>query len=133
MTPLAVTYLLYLMTSLLITVWVGQTLFRYGRTFLVDVFCGDVTIADAVNRLLLAGYYLTNIALDLFLLKTKLQVQTWLDVFELLNRKVGTVLIVLGGMHFLNVLVLQAIHQYRKAHEARNSVGRLDVVEFLDE
>ena len=44
-------YALYLIASVLLTVWVGNTLFRNGRPFLVSVF-QEQGLADSVNRLL---------------------------------------------------------------------------------
>ena len=62
MTTLAETYIAYLSISLLITVYVGRTLHWHGRPFLIDVFGGNESTADAVNQLLLVGFYLTNAA-----------------------------------------------------------------------
>src|SRR5687767_9378851 len=53
-------YGLYLGFSLALTVWVGRTLFRHGRLFLVRVFGGEEALADSVNHLLLTGWYLVN-------------------------------------------------------------------------
>ena len=54
------TYLLYLAISIALTVWVGRTLFKNGRVFLVDVFHGNESLADSVNHLLVVGFYLIN-------------------------------------------------------------------------
>ena len=34
-------YALYVAISLAVTIWVGRTLFRNGRVFLVDAFAGN--------------------------------------------------------------------------------------------
>ena len=47
------TYVVYLGISVALTLWVGRTLHRGGRVFLVDVFKGNAELADSVNRLLL--------------------------------------------------------------------------------
>jgi hypothetical protein len=54
-----VDYVIYIAVSILLTVWVGNTLFRNGRPFLVSVFKED-GLADSVNRLLVVGFYLVN-------------------------------------------------------------------------
>ena len=112
MTPITVVYLLYLALSVLITVCVGHMLHRHGRLFLVDVFCGNNRRADAVNHLLLAGYYLTNIALVLFLLRSRLEVSDWLSGAHLLSNKLGIVMTTLGTMHFFNFYILLQIRHY---------------------
>ena len=58
MSPMAITYILYLAFSLAVTFWVGHTLFVNGRVFLIEIFEGDAVLADSVNRLMLVGYYL---------------------------------------------------------------------------
>jgi hypothetical protein len=51
----------YLALSSGITVWVSRTLARHGRLFLVDAFSGNEPLADAVNHLLVVGFYLINL------------------------------------------------------------------------
>jgi len=55
------TYLAYLVLSLAITVWVGRSLHKNGRVFLVENFEGNDALADSINHLLLVGFYLINI------------------------------------------------------------------------
>ena len=55
------TYLLYLVISIGLTIWVAHTLHKNGRIFLVDVFHGNEPLADSVNHLLVVGFYLINL------------------------------------------------------------------------
>ncbi len=55
---IVVTYVVYLLLSIALTVWVARTLFKNGRIFLVDVFHGNEALADSVNHLLVVGFYL---------------------------------------------------------------------------
>ena len=117
MTPITLVYLLYLTLSVLITVRVGHTLHFHGRLFLVDVFCGNERRADAVNHLLLVGFYLTNIALVLFLLQSRLDVTNWITGAHLLSSKLGIVMTTMGTMHFFNVFTLLQVRRYvRRFH-----------------
>jgi len=54
-----VDYLIYLAASAMVTVYVGRTLYRRGRAFLVSVF-KEEGLADSVNHLLVVGFYLVN-------------------------------------------------------------------------
>jgi hypothetical protein len=54
------TYLSYVVLSVVLTVWVAQTLHKNGRVFLVEVFNGNEALADSVNHLLVVGFYLIN-------------------------------------------------------------------------
>ncbi len=105
----------YLLISITVTVLVGRTLHQHGRLFLIDIFAGDKRIADSVNNLLLVGFYLTNIALIALAIKFGGSAHTWLACMELLSTKIGWVLLILGLMHFLNLIVLCAIRWPDKA------------------
>lgn len=111
MTGMAGAYLIYLTISLIVTVGVGRSLHRHGRPFLVEVFAGNARLADAVNHLLLVGFYLVNAAVVLFHLRSRGAVAGLVETVELLSAKFGFVLTLLGGMHFLNIAVLMTVRQ----------------------
>ncbi|MFN7937249.1 MAG: hypothetical protein U0R19_28245 [Bryobacteraceae bacterium] len=105
------TYLLYLALSFAVTIWVARTLHRNGRTFLVDAFHGNDPLADSVNHLLVVGFYLLNLGWIVATLRTELQIETARSLMELLSDKVGTVLIVLGILHFFNLFLFSRMRQ----------------------
>ena len=98
-------YAVYLLLSLGLTVWVGRTLHRNGRIFLVEAFHGQESMADSVNHLLLVGFYLINVGYVTLALKYGDKPESLQDAIEFLSTKVGVVLVVLGVMHFLNLAV----------------------------
>jgi hypothetical protein len=110
MTPTFITYLMYLAVSVALTIWVARTLSKNGRLFLVDVF-GREELADSVNHLLVVGFYLINLGYIALALKLGYDVATARESIEALSRKVGFVLLVLGGMHFLNLYVFSRIRR----------------------
>jgi hypothetical protein len=99
------TYGLYLLLAMPLTVWVARNLFKNGRIFLVDCFNGNEPLADNVNQLLVVGFYLVNFGFVALYLKLADEVVAVRGIFEALSGKLGVVLLVLGGMHFLNLLV----------------------------
>ncbi len=105
MNYLVLTYSLYLVISIALTVWVARTLSKNGRIFLVDCFHQNERLADSVNHLLVVGFYLINVGFISLYLKLGLVIEQPQQVFEALSGKVGIVLLVLGGMHFFNLLV----------------------------
>ena len=98
-------YFSYLAISIALTVWVARTLHRNGRVFLVDAFHGNEALADSVNQLLVVGFYLINIGYIALALKTTDPLSNIRQVIELESVKIGVVLLILGGMHFFNILV----------------------------
>jgi len=105
------TYVTYLVISIAITIWVARTLHRNGRAFLVDAFHGNDGLADSINHLLVVGFYLVNLGWIVRSLRTYQRLDTVQSAIELLSDKVGTVLFVLGVMHFFNVFLFS---RYRR-------------------
>ncbi len=111
MTPIVWTYISYLIISIAMTVWVAKTLHKNGRIFLVDSFGGNVALADSINHLLWVGFYLINIGYVALALRETQEPIDLRGVLELLSRKVGVVLLVLGAMHFFNLFVFSKMRR----------------------
>jgi hypothetical protein len=111
MNTIVVTYLAYICLSVALTIWVAQTLHKNGRIFLVDVFHGNEALADSVNHLLVVGFYLINFGYVTLALKIGYEVESAREGIEALSWKIGLVLIVLGVMHFFNLLVFSRIRR----------------------
>jgi hypothetical protein len=105
MNYLVATYITYLAISISLTVWVAKTLHRNGRQFLVDSFHGNNALADSVNHLLIVGFYLINIGYIALALKFSATAANLQELIEAVSIKVGAVMVILGGMHFLNIFV----------------------------
>jgi hypothetical protein len=104
-------YVSYLLISLAVTVWVGRTLHKNGRVFLVDAFHGNAELADSVNHLLVVGFYLINVGYVTLALRTSTNLSTLRAAIELVSDKIGLVLLVLGGMHFFNLVVFSSLRK----------------------
>jgi len=110
------TYLIYLALSIALTIWVGRTLHKNGRVFLVDVFHGNEALADSVNHLLVVGFYLINFGYVSLALKLGYAIETAEQSVEALSVKIGMVLLVLGGMHLFNLFVFSRMRRRATAH-----------------
>jgi hypothetical protein len=119
MTPVVWTYLTYLVISICLTIWVAQTLHKNGRIFLVDSFLGNEPLADSINHLLVVGFYLINLGFVSLALKTAEKPIDLQGVLETLSSKIGWVLLILGFMHFFNLLVFSRM---RKRALLRNAL-----------
>lgn len=118
MTPIVYTYLSYLVISIAMTVWVARTLHKNGRIFLVDSFGGNESLADSINHLLVVGFYLINIGYVALALREAQAPENLQGVLEVLSRKVGVVLLVLGAMHFFNLIVFSKMRRRALLHQA---------------
>jgi hypothetical protein len=103
-------YVIYIAVSAFLTVWVGRTLVRNGRPFLVSVF-KEEGLADSVNRLLVVGFYLVNFGAAALLINAGDTPPTVADMLKQTVTRLGAVLLVLGFMHFNNLVVLHVIRR----------------------
>lgn len=106
---IVVSYLVYLAISVNLTIWVARTLHKRGAIFLVDAFQGNAELATSVNHLLVVGFYLINIGFVSLALKSEAVVTTTRGAIEMLSDKLGWVLLILGVMHFFNLLIFSRI------------------------
>jgi len=101
-----IAYIIYLWVSIALTLWVAHILFKNARVFFTDIFGHNEELADSVNHLLKAGFYLVNIGLVMYLLEHSTTINNYKTLLEVLSVKVGGVILLLGAMHFLNVYIL---------------------------
>ncbi len=102
------TYGTYLFISIALTIWVARTLFKNGKVFLVEVF-GDEDLAESVNHLLVVGFYLLNLGFVSLNLAIEGPIKDLRMSIESLSTKLGFVILVLGGLHILNLIVFSII------------------------
>ena len=117
------TYVAYLVISIALTVWVAKTLSKNGLVFLIDVF-RDERLARSVNHLLVVGFYLVNLGFISMALELGYNVEDLRQSIEALSKKVGMVLIVLGAMHFFNLLVFSRMRRNAALNSAPPPVMR---------
>lgn len=97
-------YLIYIPVTVAVTIWVANTLFNNGRVFLIAIFQGNEQMADSVNKLLIVGFYLINIGYAIYTLTIIGPIPDVQSVIERLSLKLGAIILILGGMHFFNLI-----------------------------
>lgn len=98
------TYLIYSIITGFIILRVGWLFYHFGAAYLYEIFGERRSLADAVNKLLLIGYYLLNLGYVAVSLSFWPQVHHLTQMLELLSAKVGFICLALGLIHFLNML-----------------------------
>lgn len=111
------TYAFYLLVSVALTVWVAKTLHKNGRIFLVGSFGGNEALADSVNHLLVVGFYLMKIGYVTLALKYGVEIANAREAVETFSTKIGMVLMVLGIMHFFNLIVFSRMRRRALLHK----------------
>jgi len=113
---LTMTYASYVILVVLITISVARTLSKNGAVFLVDGFGGDEALANSINHLLVVGFYLINLGFALLQLQRVRDIGSTAEALVFLSSKIGFVLLVVGVMHFFNLL---AISMFKSAQTKR--------------
>lgn len=97
-------YAVYLGLSILLTIWVARTLSASGEIFLIRCFGQDQELARSTNQLLVIGFYLINLGF------ISLRLSDWYpgtqSLVGELGYRIGMTLLVLGAMHFFNMLMI---------------------------
>ncbi len=75
-------YAVYILISAALTVWVGKTLFKNSRVFLIDSFNHNEPMVDSVNHLVIVGFYLINFGLVALFLRYGAKPQNIVDSIE---------------------------------------------------
>jgi hypothetical protein len=105
MSYIILTYVIYLLLTIGITIWVATTLFKNGKVFLIDIFHGNEPLATSVNNLLLTGFYLINLGYAIYTLQVTTNITNMQIVMEELSIKIGLIILILGAMHFFNLFI----------------------------
>lgn len=109
-------YLIYLPITILLTIWVGHMLFKNGKIFLVDIFHNNMELARSVNKLLLVGFYLINIGYAVYTLAITNWIENYREMMEALSHKIGAIILILGVMHFGNLLIFYKLRKRNLGH-----------------
>ncbi len=109
-------YAAYTVIAVGLTAWLARTLFSSGVAFLRDVFEDRPALADAVNRLLVVGFYMLNLGYALYILRASRGLDAFEAVQFLVNR-LALLLVTLAAIHFTNVLVFWKIRTHREQQD----------------
>lgn len=123
MNYIIITYIVYLLVTICLTIWVAKTLFKNGKIFLVDIFHGNTPLAESVNNLLLVGFYLINVGYAVYTLQVTDNIEDTRVMIEALSFKIGRIILILGGMHFFNLFVFFKLRSRAKEETEKKHIA----------
>lgn len=103
-------YAIYALSSIGLTVGLAYTLHANGKIFLAQMFPDDHKIANAINSLLVTGFFMLNLGYA-FLMSRAEATSTTFAATEQLIQQLGVLLLSLGIIHFLNMAVFWKIRR----------------------
>jgi len=113
MTYNTIGYLIYAPITIFITVYVGKQLHKYGYAFVKTAF-SDLSIATAINNMLLAGYYLVNIGYAIIGLQNWKSIISIHSLISEISTQTAKIILILALLHYFNIMALAVVKAYNK-------------------
>jgi len=114
-----IAYGIYAVISIFTIGYVGRVLHQNGREFVLRVI-NDEEFGDFINNGLLVGYYLVNIGYVFFTLSNWQTIMNLSNLIEVIGEQTGSLFILLGVLHFVNIFSLRLYAYLNKIQLFRN-------------
>ena len=105
MTYNTISYLIYATITIYITVEVGYQCYKSGYVYVLSIF-KEEEISQSINKILLLGYYLTNIGYAITIISTWKTITSINEMVTELSLKIASIIFILALMHYMNMIVL---------------------------
>ncbi|MDX5325173.1 MAG: hypothetical protein LPK80_02830 [Bacteroidota bacterium] len=107
---------IYFPPTLFLILWVGWWCYRNGRVYLEELFPKDLDLASRINSILLIGYYLLNLGYVILTLFNTSFGSNWIEVLNSVSTRLGFITLLLGIIHFANLMWLRWLQRYINTH-----------------
>lgn len=108
------TYIVYILMSTLIVVYVGNFCYKNGKVYILNYFPNDVNFGDGINKLLRIAYYLLNIGLAIWSLHSIKNIENTVAAILELSTRLSFILLIIATLHFINIYTVYLIHKHFK-------------------
>ncbi len=105
-----ISYLIYLIITFYITIFVGWKVYKIGFIYLTNLI-DNHSVCQSINNLLLIGYYLVNLGFSAISLQNWEKVDSITIMFSSLSYKIGFILFILGILHFINLSIIYIVRK----------------------
>lgn len=102
-------YSIYLFITGIITVKVGQVFYTNGRHYILAILQGDEKLTDFINKILLIGYYLTNLGYAALMLRQWKTIYSFSEMISSVSSMTGKIVLTLALLHYINMYVIVLI------------------------
>ena len=99
-------YIIYLILTIFIIVFVGRLFYRNGRIFILVLLKDDAIMTDYVNNILLIAYYLFNIGYAFFKLRYWTKISNTEMLIASITSNMGVLIFILAFTHYMNMLLI---------------------------
>jgi hypothetical protein len=132
-------YLIYIPTTLALSIWIARTLHKNTKAFLTERFQHNDALATSTNNLIQTGFYL--IAFGFSFMKMKIrndghfdsnqnyvyaQLGSTQQTIEELSLKIGSFTLILGLLLFMNFFIMLMIQRPKKQGHSSYTINQPD-------
>jgi hypothetical protein len=107
-------YMIYLLLTVFIIVYVGRMFYRNGRVFILGLMKGDAATTDHLNRILLIAYYLFNIGYAFMKLRFWQKVVNLEMLVSSIANNMSILIFILASTHYMNMLMIWRLSKTKK-------------------
>lgn len=112
-------YIVYLISTIYITFYIGKQCHSNGKVFIYGIFKSH-HIGDAVNNILLVAYYLVNIGYAILIISVWPTIESIGQLLNELSQKIGQIVMLLALLHYINIVALKAGQHYFNKKQIKN-------------
>ena len=99
-------YLIYLMVTALVIIWVGKICYRNGNVYVAQLIPDHADLCHKVNGMLLLGYYLLNIGYCAMTLIEWQQITSTTELVETVARRTAVIVSMISVLHYINIFMV---------------------------
>ena len=95
-----ISYIIYSIITIYITIVVGYQCYKNGYVYVQSIFIDEDT-SVSINKILLLGYYLTNIGYTITVIRDWGKVTSLYQLINELSLRIASILFILALMHYM--------------------------------
>jgi len=109
-------YIVYLFITFFITVRTGLLFYRNGRVYIVTLLKDDGHLADAINKMLLTGYYLLNLGYAAVMITYWKTIASITGLLTSIAGMTARIMLTLAVIHFMNMAAIYFFSKRNNHH-----------------
>jgi hypothetical protein len=108
-------YIVYLIMTVFIIVFVGRLFYKNGRIFILTLMNDDTVTTDHLNNILLIAYYLFNIGYAFVKLRYWQKVENLDMLVSSIANNMSVLIFILASTHYMNMLMIWHLSRSKKS------------------
>jgi len=108
-------YIVYLILTGFIIVFVGKLFYRNGRVFILGLMKDDAARTDHLNNILLVAYYLFNIGYAFVKLSFWQSIENLAKLVSSIANNMSVLIFILASTHYLNMVLIWYLSRSKKS------------------